>query len=1446
MTNNTTGALRRQPRVYAALTALAMMLATAVPALLPRTAQANDPVAGICVPEDITLGDGTDGGTVDTGVATWVGRDMYVGAPKAGITNYGRNSNEINGSYAVEAEGTTLVGGKLAINSKKASWSNRGFRFGIVGFGAQYRPAAGSDALVVAGTNSNITLTGTSNNGSQTVDTNALGWGRNARGWVGTLKSGEWNYDARISGNKSQTVYDYSNQWFDSVYSDNAADVPASQVLWNQSNPLSNVKLNGANGATADYTNNTETIQKLSQTLAAIPATEDAATPKVENAGTYDNGSLNGTYTYKKYNSDDGVYIGANITFSNDGGKREKLIVFDGKNTDAKTIVFFLDGSQLADGNDYNGTSFMFKNIPDNASIIVNVSGSAPISFHNGWRFWWNGLQIGNGYYLKSNNPAIQKAYERAAQAIMWNFYETSYLKIEGGVVTDGQGVAWANTGQPNDQKVTVNDDPAAAMIGSILVPNGSFEDHVTTNGRVWVGQDFMMYNPSVARNFGPGVGEGDSASILDMDQERHNFPWTGSLHSECSTIAWNKVDESGKLLGGTRWGVYGSLEDAKNRSNGIYPNVADNNIPSGDWNLEDGKFRVNSLVPGADYYIREIETVTGYKLNDNIYVINAANKGDVANTAIKAVYDGQGNALTGDNADKGLANVSPADSSNPIGIVNPTEGGLVNWGKYAEGSSQPYKGLEGSEWNLQKDGDSESWTITDNTLAVAGLKVFHGETLVADSETGEIGAVVDVAEFQQLQLNATVLPASAVQKVTWSSDNEKVHVNDGLINVTEYPGDDVQVHITVTTVDLDASGNPISVTIPLRITQATVESLTVKKGNDVVAPNETIDMNVDDTVKLTASVEPAYLHPTFTWTSSNPGVVTVDANGTVHAEGEGTADVTVSCKGKTQTIRFLVAPNQYPLTVYIQWPGAKPTFYWYDAPGESGPEWGVAPYMDPVDSCGNNWYSYNLPFGSGKEFSFIISDDHNGEKKYAMSLSDTNEFTGLEPPGGTQGKYTAVKAMGNMRAYMIQNGELSVGAPSCAAVTPSRAKALSVAPQSMFTQQDLHVSSKPLNEVGAETILRARKAQMRDAAKDSTPMDQNSRPGEFSLALENGTYTLWEKTAPAGYTINPTRYRFTITDGVVEWIGDQKPSIVGAVGWIADSPTTVSWQKTDADNDELLGGSQWGIYEKIDGAVQVEPIQLIEDCVANDAAACATRYANQKYYDANPAKGKFKVSKLPSGSYVLKEIEAPTGYELLENGYPFKIDTTSTNENDVNIEIGALKNQRTLGSVTWSKVDAEDTSKLLAGSEWTLTYKKGTEDQVVLNIEDCNSKSGCEALPADGAAWNATGGNVVYDFNGTFSIKNLPWGSYELVETKAPDGYYLDATEHKFTVGPDTNETVETIKLNWDLGSIRNEPGVVLPSAGGDGQAVWVMLAGALVLLMGMGCAVIVNRRRV
>lgn len=98
---------------------------------------------------------GATSGT-DKSIATWVGRDMYIGERPSGKNLVLDGTTKPVGSYAAEVEGLTLVRGKFANNKLGNSWSNNGLRMGAVGFGSMFHPGTGSKALGVGGLDSNI------------------------------------------------------------------------------------------------------------------------------------------------------------------------------------------------------------------------------------------------------------------------------------------------------------------------------------------------------------------------------------------------------------------------------------------------------------------------------------------------------------------------------------------------------------------------------------------------------------------------------------------------------------------------------------------------------------------------------------------------------------------------------------------------------------------------------------------------------------------------------------------------------------------------------------------------------------------------------------------------------------------------------------------------------------------------------------------------------------------------------------------------------------------------------------------------------------------------------------------------------------------------------------------------------------------------------------------
>lgn len=676
---------------------------------------------GIYVPTSIGIGTNIDVSTPDPGVATYVGRDMYIGGKPSDTSNLDAK-NAPTGSYAAEAEGLTLVRGKLAMNPVKESWPYKsigaGFRFGTVGFGSQFRPVAGSTVLAVAGIKSAITKMSVGYSGDSPETTTVGAWKKGA--WVGRQKSSEgatpsgFAYTAQIAGpitywrdnNERQSVVTTQGNWYEGKDSQESN-------LFNQTVNLTNVN----NNDYSSYNGEDGYLSKLSKQLNSFA-----------NTGTLEVGfaSNHNNYVINKYNTTDCnyglVFDGSYKTINEDCAdaslnskqfkNSERLITFKGDNTSMQQ-VFTIDASQLSNtyNNEYyRGVDFAFEDIPDGASVVVNVTGSSNIEFHNGWRFWWNGTEISRYYETRYSGTAEGKAYATASQSVIWNFVDTQSLTIRGGIAGEDRA-DWGYGGTATGAKWT-DDDPAAAMIGSILVPNGSFDDHVTTNGRVYVGVDFSMNSPKVAAAF----GEGNSASVIDMDQERHNFPWSGSYTPDGSAIAWSKVDAAdGKTpLSGSSWAIYGSVEDAAAGNNAIVT-VTDGG--ANDYASVHGELQFNYLNqkanpsteisdsnPAFTYYIKEVTAPEGYQVSDKIYYATMKNAGETVNY-IQGYVDTDGTR-------------HPFDSSNTTGAIPNTKiTGTVSWAKVAEDDTE-HK-LPGSEWKLTKKKDADgtadqSWTVID------------------------------------------------------------------------------------------------------------------------------------------------------------------------------------------------------------------------------------------------------------------------------------------------------------------------------------------------------------------------------------------------------------------------------------------------------------------------------------------------------------------------------------------------------------------------------------------------------------------------------------------------------------------------------------------------------------------------------------------------------------
>ena len=1218
-----------------------MMATVAVTSLLPTyNAKADESRndGAICTPTTEPLGDQTSGSGNDEGIATFVGGDMYVGGKKSGITS-ANNNNAPEGSYAVEAEGLTAVNGKLLLHPMKQAWNiwnkdgsfnrSRGFRWGIVGFGSQFRPKAGSTVLSVGGNSTNSELNWFGGAQGWTDDANqGSSWLGTGAGNGATGETNDHNFNANIAGN--QTTVQSRNTWKNgeqySVY-----DMGGNgKVNWNQSNTVISGVKNPSTGSDYTYSEYKNYVTTLSGKLAKISSSNTVT------KGNEDN------YTGKRYSYSYNTYANNVYRFDIENNSRQTEITLTGDGKD-ELQVFNLDASKLNSIGDA-GVVFNFKNISDNASVAININGNGnDVKFRNGWQFKWNDVDISDGYVMMNstgtnryNNTHGQEYVKRASQ-LMWNFYNTNTLTILG-----GKGSGRINTGWYKDQKhgdkedwygVNVTDDPSAAWMGSVMVTGndfgakGNFQSHVSTNGRVWTTGDFEMYNKDVVTtNSGNFVNaEGKySTSAVDMDQERHNLSWYGQMTTSCAAIKWDKVDAEGKALKGTSWTVYGTRDNAMNGTNPI-TTVAD-----GGWNdaddADNGSVTLGSLAKKATYYLKESGTGSSqYALNTNIYRIVTHDSTDTVST-IDKVYSATGAEITDDTA-KQLHNGA---------IVNVSAGTSIAWSKVDAEDQNTL--LAGSTWELTKKGDPDwSWTITDDDSGseVAGIKVtVNGQEVTSWRFTNSTPASITyVAVDKDGKELAT--------KVQWRSE-------DPAIATIANNGTQLQPNSSGFTNIVFTAGDK-TVTFPVTVSGVTVES-SVSIGN--YTEGQKISLEQGKTMTLTATVAPE--GNTVNWSSSNTDEVSVSPS-------TGTA-VTVTAKNATSGYVTITATEQRSqkkatLKIKVTKPAATTTTVYFkmqdDFNQNNGQklflEWKYANGSWPADKGDQpNRKQMTTASGCGEYVSYTINSVMPSDAIFRIRRDKANWTTpqSFYRPN-TDGGYSF---NGGDVVTLESNTNVYYSAPSGCTVT------------SAYVENRSHRSTVKNAVFYDQPVVRAITNTTAKAA--DTRQDEDPKGGQFKVSdLTDGTYTLKETSAPNGFDVSKTKtYTIVIENGQVTSSG------LPSAGNIENSRLTgtVNWKKTDeTDTSKLLAGSEWKLYKTRNfswdngNAVYTEtgstdPVATIKDCVNSSEKTCSAQTG--QYTDRDGEAGKFSIVGLEWGEYQLVESKAPDGYNIDTTPHVFRI----------------------------------------------------------------------------------------------------------------------------------------------------------------------------------------------
>ncbi|RKQ25026.1 LPXTG cell wall anchor domain-containing protein [Bacillus subtilis] len=240
---------------------------------------------------------------------------------------------------------------------------------------------------------------------------------------------------------------------------------------------------------------------------------------------------------------------------------------------------------------------------------------------------------------------------------------------------------------------------------------------------------------------------------------------------------------------------------------------------------------------------------------------------------------------------------------------------------------------------------------------------------------------------------------------------------------------------------------------------------------------------------------------------------------------------------------------------------------------------------------------------------------------------------------------------------------------------------------------------------------------------------------------LAPGSYQFIEKEAPDGYLLSEKPVSFTIK---AEYSGKPEQVKVTAV----NIKNLVVLTKVDQhDNNKVLQGAEFNLTDA-NGKVLKSGLTTDE-------------------------KGQITVHGLKAGEYQFVETKAPKDYHLDQTPISFKITNTETKPIDITVE-----NILAPGDVNVTKVDQDDKNTVLAGAEFKLLDASG---------KPVKTDGFGKELPE---LWKT-------DNKGQFTVKGLAPGSYQFIETKAPEGYKLDETPIEFTIEKGQSKAVEIVVSN-------------------------------------------------
>ncbi|HDR3894029.1 SpaA isopeptide-forming pilin-related protein [Bacillus sp. FSL W7-1334] len=260
------------------------------------------------------------------------------------------------------------------------------------------------------------------------------------------------------------------------------------------------------------------------------------------------------------------------------------------------------------------------------------------------------------------------------------------------------------------------------------------------------------------------------------------------------------------------------------------------------------------------------------------------------------------------------------------------------------------------------------------------------------------------------------------------------------------------------------------------------------------------------------------------------------------------------------------------------------------------------------------------------------------------------------------------------------------------------------------------HLQIKKVDENDENIVLKDAKFDVIDKDNNVVATVTTNEKGIAEVKdLPLGDYFVKEINAPEGYIKVDTPVKVTIDNtNVIELVMKNTRKVENG---------QFKLLKKDSESGQLLPGAKFDVIDK-DGKV-------VETIVTDD-------------------KGEALSKQLPVGSYTLKEVEAPKGYELSSSSVSVDVEANKVVTVDV---VNKKISEKVTGQFEIVKVDAKDKTKVLSDAEFEV-YKDGKK---VAELKT--------------------------DESGKVMSPKLPLGEYTVKETKAPAGYKLSNKEWKVTI---------------------------------------------------------------